>query len=244
LAVFLLLSSGIGLATAPPVRAEVDHGRYAELLRLYVNQGVVDYSGLKQAEDRLDGYLEELEAVDPDHLGPKEQFAFFVNAYNAWTIKLILSGYPEIDSIKDLGSLLKSPWKKKWARINGQVLTLDHIEHDILRPRFKDPRVHFAVNCASKGCPPLVSEPFIGAKLDGQLDTATRAFINDPQYNYLNGDTLYVSSIFKWFKKDFNKDIPGFFIRYAEPNLAAELKSKGKRLKVKYLDYDWSLNGN
>jgi Protein of unknown function, DUF547 len=221
----------------------VDHSIYAELLNKYVHQGTVDYRGFKAEESKLDQYLKVLENVDSKSLSRNEQFAFYINAYNAWTIKLVLSGYPGIESIKDLGSIFQSPWKKKICRIDGDVVTLDHIEHDILRPRFKDHRVHFAINCASISCPPLMSQPFLGSTLDRQLDGAARAFINNPKRNYLKGDTLYVSRIFKWFGKDFDHDIIGFFLTYADDHLKKELEAKKKTIKVDYLHYDWSLNG-
>ena len=222
---------------------EVDNSLYGELLKKHVKNGVVDYQGFKHEEAKLDRYLEVLEKVDTKQLSRNERFAFYINAYNAWTIKLILSGYPGIKSIKDLGSVFKSPWKKKISRIDGGILTLDNIEHDILRPRFKDPRVHFAVNCASKGCPPLRSEPYEGRILDRQLDEMTRAFINQPEMNRLEGRNLYVSSIFKWFAKDFNRDVVGFFLKYADEDLKKELVANKEKIKITYLDYDWSLNG-
>ena len=230
--------------TAPDrVNAAVDNTLYAELLAKYVKDGVVDYRGFKDEEDKLDRYLRILEEINPKRLAWNEEFAFYINAYNAWTIKLILSAYPGIKSIKDLGGLFESPWKKKIARIDGQVMTLDHIENDILRPRYKDPRVHFAINCASKSCPPLQSEPYRGEILNQQLTEATEAFINDPDRNRLNGDTLYVSKIFKWYKEDFNDDIVGFFLKYAEGILKEKLQKNKKEIEVEYLDYDWSLNG-
>ena len=164
------------------------------------------------------------------------------NAYNAWTINLILSRYPDIGSIKELGSLFSSPWKKNIARIDGELLALDQIEHDILRKRFKDPRVHFAVNCASKSCPPLQGEPFAGSHLNDQLNRAARAFINAPQFNRLEGETLWVSKIFDWFSEDFNGDVVGYFIKFADVPLKDQLEKNKGRIKVKYLDYDWSLN--
>ena len=222
---------------------EVDHGVYAELLNRYVKDGKVDYRGFKSEEARLDQYLKVLEGTDPKKLLRDEQFAFYINAYNAWTIKLILSAYPEIKSIRDLGNLFKSPWKKKLARIDGDIVTLDHIEHDILRPLFKDPRVHFAINCASKGCPPLRAEPYRGAVLNEQLNDMAQAFINDDRYNRLEGRTLYVSRIFKWFGEDFKDDIIGFFLKYARGALKNELTLNPQEIKVRYLEYDWSLNG-
>ncbi len=219
----------------------VDHSIYAELLRKYLRMGVVDYQGFKNDEAKLGRYLKVLEKVNTKNLSRNEQFAFYANAYNAWTIKLILSGYPGVKSIKDLGSIFKSPWEKKICRIDGGIITLDTIEHEILRPRFKDPRVHFAINCAARSCPPLRFEPYRGSILDKQLDEMARAFINNPARNRLEGSTLYASKIFDWFAEDFNNDIIGFFMKYAKGDLKKGLEAnKGK---IKYLHYDWSLNG-
>ncbi len=220
-----------------------DHNIYAALLDKYVKNDRVDYQGFKTDEEKLDQYLKVLEKTDSDNLSRNEQFAFYVNAYNAWTVKLILGGYPGVKSIKDLGNIFKSPWKKKICRIDGDVITLDDIEHKILRPRFKDPRVHFAINCAALSCPPLIPEPYLGNTLDRQLDDAARAFINNPQRNYLKNNTLYVSKIFKWFAEDFDNDIIGFFLKYANQDVKKELEAKRDKIKIKYLNYDWSLNG-
>jgi hypothetical protein len=222
----------------------VDHHLYQELLARHVQEGLVDYDGLKQQADLLERYLDTLAEVDPQALSDQERFAFYVNAYNAWTLKLILDHYPGIDSIKDIGPFWQSPWKKEIARIDGRLLTLDQIEHDILRAQYGDPRVHFAVNCASLGCPPLVGTPFTGRALDAQLDRATRAFINDPRRYKLEGDVLHVSRIFKWFSEDFDDDPIAFFRRYAEGDLKAQLAAREADLSVAYLDYDWSLNGS
>jgi hypothetical protein len=184
-----------------------------------------------------------LAQVDPDALSHDARFAFYINAYNAWTLKLILTGYPGVASIKDLGSFFSSPWKKKIVKIHGETLTLDQIEHEILRPEFKDPRVHFAINCAALSCPPLRSEPYEADRLDAQLDAATIAFINRTDRTYMQGDTLYVSRIFKWFNEDFKPDVEGFVRRYARDGLKAKLDAVDK-IKVRYLDYDWSLNGS
>ena len=234
------------VAASPPLPAgagkAVDHGVYAELLRRHVRNGQVDYDGFKQDEGKLDQYLAVLEAVDPQVLSTDERFAFYANAYNAWTIKLILGKYPGIDSIKQLGNFITSPWEKKIVHLNGQVLSLDNIEHDIMRPQFKDPRVHFAINCAAYSCPPLRSEPYEGSRLDAQLDDATRAFINNPGRNYLEGNTLYLSKIFKWFAEDFKDDPVAFVRRYAQGSLKNALSTIGSSLRVKYLPYDWSLN--
>ncbi len=224
--------------------AAPDNRIFADLLTKYNHSGVVDYAGFKKEESRLDAYLEALADVKPDSLARDDRFAFYANAYNAWTIKLILSGYPGVESIKDLGSFFKSPWKKKFVKIDGQVITLDTIEHDILRPEFKDPRVHVAVNCASKGCPSLWGEPFSGDQLDAQLNAAAAAFINDPGFNRLENDTLYISRIFKWFSEDFGDDAIDFLDQYAAGHLKQAITSRRSSLKIRYLDYDWSLNGH
>lgn len=234
----------VSISPAPALASgtTVDHSLFGELLKSHVKEGMVSYSTFKSDEADLDRYLSVLEKVNPDQLDRAEQMAFYINAYNAWTIKLILRNYPGVNSIKDLGSLFKSPWKKKIVKLNAKTITLDNIEHDILRPVFKDPRIHFAVNCASKSCPPLVGEPFTGAKLERQLEDAAISFINDPQSNFVKGDRLYVSRIFKWFGEDFDNDILGYFRTYARGGLAAQIADSGKTLKIKYLDYDWSLN--
>lgn len=239
-----LLFPGLLMLAAGTAAADTDNDIYTELLQKYVKAGVVDYGGFKTEEKRLDQYLDILEKTDTRSLSTADRFAFYVNAYNAWTIKLILGGYPGVESIKDLGSVFKSPWKKKIVRVDGKIITLDNIEHDILRPGYKDPRVHFAVNCASKSCPPLLSEPYDGKILDRQLDGATSAFLADPERNRLEGHTLYASKIFKWFTDDFNDDVIAFFIKHTEGDVRDQLQANAGSIKVKYLDYDWSLNGN
>jgi len=231
------------LTTTALAAQGVDYSLYAGLIEKYVKNGVVNYQGFKNNEAKLDQYLKVLEGVDTKELSRDEQFAFYINAYNAWTIKLILTGYPGVKSIKDLGSFFSSPWKKKICRIDGKIITLDDIEHNILRPRFKDPRVHFAINCAAKSCPPLRSEPYRGDELDQQLNEMTSAFINDPSRNRLEENKLYVSKIFDWFEEDFNGDILGFFLKYSKGDLKEQLEVNKEKIKVKYLDYDWSLNG-
>ena len=232
----------VGLVKESRADQEMDNRIYAELLGKYVKNGLVDYQGFKAEEARLDQYLKVLENTDPKALSRNGQFAFYINAYNAWTIKLILTGYPGVKSIKDLGSFFSSPWKKKICRIEGEVISLDRIEHEILRPGFKDPRVHFAINCAARSCPSLRSDPYQGAILDQQLDEMASAFINDPSKNRLERNTLYVSKIFDWFEEDFNGDVTGFILQYAKGGLKKELESNKGYVGIKYLDYDWSLN--
>lgn len=244
LAFVIILTFVVGTfgSAASTLASTVNHDIWADLLGRYVKPGGVNYTGFKKEEGRLDQYLKVLENTDPERLSPNEQYAYYINAYNAWTIKLILSGYPDVKSIKDFGTILKSPWQKKWVRINGEVVTLDHLEHDILRPRYKDPRVHFAINCSAASCPPLRPEPYLADTLDQQLDDSTRSFINDPDSYRLEGNTLYVSRIFKWFSEDFNEDVLGFYLKYAEGELKEKLTARKNRIQVKYLPYNWSLN--
>jgi len=239
---FVIFTAVNAIASAQD--ASVDHSIYADLLQKYVKGGIVSYKGFKDDESKLDEYLKVLEHTNPEKLIRNEKFAFYINAYNAWTIKLILSGYPGVKSIKDLGTMFQSPWKKNICRINGKIISLDDIEHGILRPEFKDPRVHFAINCTAKDCPPLISEPYTGKNLESQLDTSARAFINNPSKNRLEGNILYVSSIFRWFTEDFKDDVRGFILKYASGDLKAGIEKSGDSLKIEYLDYDWSLNGN
>lgn len=227
-----------------PAGMPVDHTLFAELLGRYVTEGKVDYAGFKRDDKQLNDYLKVLETTDTKRLAPVEQFAFYINAYNAWTIKLILSAYPGVTSIWDLGGrFFDKPFQKKMVRLDGDMVSLDYIENDILRPRFKDERVHFAINCAAKSCPPLRSEPYRGEVLDRQLDEMAGAFVNNPNRNRIEGETLYVSKIFKWFSSDFKDDVPGFFMKYAAGNLKEKLITGKDRIRVTYLDYDWSLNG-
>ncbi|MCP4744830.1 MAG: DUF547 domain-containing protein [Desulfobacteraceae bacterium] len=244
IACILILTGAFSLAITNHIHASevLNHGTYAKLLSKHVHKGKVDYTGFQNDEKELDKYLNYLARIIPDTLDRNESKAFYINLYNAWTIKLVLSGYPNLGSIKDLGNFLWTPWKKKLVKLNGRKVTLDYIEHDILRPVYKDPRIHFAINCASQSCPPLSPQPYTGKTLDQQLDAATAAFINDPNTNYIKDQALYVSRIFKWFGDDFNNNVIGFFENFASSEFKRELVKKKNTLEVKYLDYDWSLN--
>ena len=241
--VVAIILIGVFVFGATVQAGQVDYRLYEKLLKKHVRDGVVSYRGFKQDEATLDRFLKVIENTDLNALSQQGKFAFYINAYNAWTIKLILTGYPGIESIKDLGSLLRSPWKKEIVRVGGKAITLDNVEHDILRAEYKDPRIHFAVNCASKGCPILQSTPYYSETLDQQLNQATADFINDSKHNRLEGNTLYVSSIFKWFKEDFPGGVTAFFLQYAQSDLKNRLEQVKDDVKIKYLDYDWSLNG-
>jgi len=231
-----LMLPGTGLA------AGVDNGIYAQLLAKHVKKGRVNYDGFKQDQALLDQYLSSLSSTDPDTLTRNHRFAFYINAYNAFTIKLILTRYPDLNSIKELGSFFSNPWNKKFIPLGGWTVSLDHIEHEVLRPKFKDPRIHFAINCAAKSCPPLLDKPYEGDTLNRQLDEQTRAFINNKRSTFVKDGSLFISKIFDWFDEDFN-DNPLLFIRqYAEAPLRSELDKAGPKLKITYLNYDWTLN--
>lgn len=226
-----------------PVSADsVDNSLFTDLLKKHVTGPRVDYAGFKTDEAQLDQYLDILSRTDHASLSSAEQFAFFVNVYNAFTIKLVLTEYPGIDSIKDIGSFFSTPWKIRFIPLKDQKVTLDEVEHEILRPTFKDPRIHFAVNCASIGCPPLRPEAFEGDRLEEQLNEQTTAFINGPGNVKIDGNTIYVSKIFRWFKEDFTEGPVSFVRQYASPDLLARIDAMGDNIRVKYLDYDWALN--
>ncbi len=230
------------LSTPAISQIETDNNIYSSLLSQHVHNGRVDYDGFKKDEARLDEYLAVLSATDARSLSRNQQFAFYINAYNAFTIKLVLSEYPGINSIKEIGNFFSGPWSKKFIKLKQGKVSLDHIEHNILRPVFKDPRVHFAINCASKGCPPLLEKPYEGEILDSQLDQQARSFINNPKRNRVKGDTLFISKIFKWFKEDFSDNPLRFIQTYAGRDLKSDIQSAGASIKISYLEYDWTLN--
>jgi tetratricopeptide (TPR) repeat protein len=216
-----------------------DHSLYGDVLRESVYDGKVDYVGLKDNPTILDSYLNEVAELDTEVLNfmPRnEKLAFYLNVYNALTLKVIIDHYP-VKSIRDIPGV----WNRLKFKVAGRELTLNQIEHRILRKEFKEPRIHFALVCASKGCPQLASEPFRGEILDEQLDREARKFINDKTKVRLDRSnrTLYISSIFKWFNEDFG-DVIKFISKYL-PEDDTEFIEKTKP-KIKYLNYDWSLN--
>ncbi|EED32533.1 conserved hypothetical protein [gamma proteobacterium NOR5-3] len=215
-----------------------------------------DYDCFAKHRTQLNAYLDTLSDVSEAALTSQAkdvQLAFLINAYNAWTVALILDNWPGLESIRDLGSILRSPWKKSFIPLFGDTLSLDDIEHGMIRQsgRFDDPRIHFAVNCASIGCPALRQEAYRGDIIDLQLEEQTQSFLKDPSRNRLRGDKLEVSSIFKWYRDDFEQgwrgidSLQGFLSRYGESlNLTAKqtaaLEDGG--LDLVFLDYDWRLN--
>lgn len=242
LSVFLFScqNSSLGLAgTTPP-----DHQLWNQLVKAHVKpNGMVDYKGFIEDKARLDQYLKLLSENAPDRntWSKNEQLAYWINAYNAFTVKLIVDNYP-VKSIRDLGPALKIPlikdvWHYKFFKIGGVESSLDEIEHSILRKEFEEPRIHFAINCASVSCPPLLNEAFTADKLDSQLTKVAVGFINDPTRNKITTDQAQISSIFSWFKGDFNKK--GTLIDFL--NLYSKVKIKPSA-KISHLDYNWDLN--
>ena len=227
------------------------HSRWTNVLQVFVRDGSVDYAALKQrGQDELDAYLASLESVchsQYDRWTREQKLAFWINAYNAFTVRLVLDHYP-LKSIRSIGLLPMAAFRERFIpleSLRGSKLSLDDIEHRILRREFDDPRIHFAIVCASRSCPPLRSEAYRGAEIDQQLEEAARSFIRDRAMRFDAGTrTLYLSSIFKWFREDFEKSagsLSEFVARYADPGTASAIRAGS--VKIEFLDYDWSLNG-
>ena len=261
LVLFLLITVNITTVSA----AQFDHGVWNGLLQNHVqmiNQGQasqVDYRAFLQKRTELHSYLSQLSVVKASEFSAwskPERLAFLINAYNAFTVELILTRYPKLDSIKDLGSLFRSPWKNEFIPLLGKMRSLDNIEHDMIRNPgdYNEPRIHFAVNCASIGCPALLNEAFTSTKLEAQLEAVTQAFLADRSRNRFNASTgrLEVSKIFDWYGKDFVRGWGGwrsldqFFAQYAD-SLADTAQAKNKVLaggnRIRFIKYDWALNG-
>ncbi|HEX7952104.1 MAG TPA: DUF547 domain-containing protein [Burkholderiales bacterium] len=242
--------------------AGFDHSAWDGLLKAHVSPlrggqaSEVDYAGFAADRGRLKQYLGALSGVtraEFERWDKPTQLAFLINAYNAFTVELILTKYPDLTSIKDLGSLLRSPWKKSFIPLLGETRSLDDIEQGLIRgsDRYAEPRIHFAVNCASIGCPALRTEAYAGERLDAQLEDATQAFLSDRTRNRLDGNTLRVSSIFKWYRGDFEKGwrgattLAGFLALYGQAlglDAASAARLKAGDVRIDFLDYDWQLN--
>jgi len=259
LAAALVLSAG-------KVWAAFDHAHRAwdSLLRKHVvlladgNASQVRYAALKDDRAALKGYLENLSAVSRAEYAAwtkPQQLAFLINAYNAFTVELVLTRYPDLQSIRDLGTSLQSPWKKRFFTLLEEERHLDDIEHDMIRApgEFDEPRIHVAVVCASIGCPMLRNEAFTATRLDEQLEDGMRRFLSDRSRNRYDprSGTLQVSKIFDWYGKDFEQGHHGFasldatFARYADQlaDAAADrARIRAGGLAIRFLDYDWKLN--
>ncbi|QNH03971.1 DUF547 domain-containing protein [Pseudomonas sp. B11D7D] len=234
------------------------HRTWTRLLERHVvwlssgHASVVDYSGFQQDMDELETYLNELSAVPSDEYRRwqvSQRLAFLINAYNAFTVKLVTDHYP-VGSIKDIGGLFSSPWRQAFIPLLGQTLSLDQIEHSLIREPgvFDEPRIHFAVNCASVGCPALRNEAFVAERLDEQLEDSQRRFLSDQSRNRFDPirQRLQISKIFDWYGEDFSREW-GSLENYFNQHLtllspSTKQYTPQKKLRIEYLDYDWSLN--
>jgi len=247
----------IFFAAIGPLHAEsphsFDHSTYTEILTKFVGQnGRVDYQGLGKSPGELEGYLESLEQVGEDIYTPwsdDEKIAFWINAYNAFTLKVILEHYPirrrgvrgwayPANSIRQIPKV----WSLPRAKLLGSMRSLDEMEHQILRVQFSEPRIHMALVCAAIGCPPLRGEAYEGVRLHEQLEDQARIFLKQDQNFRLDREekTAYFSSIFKWFGQDFKQGASGFIARYLPRDDAAFLKTQVNDFE--FLKYDWTLN--
>lgn len=218
-----------------------DHSSWTELLHRHVaSNGLVDYEGFQKDSIQLNGYLAQLSVCAPSDIwSNKEKLAYWINVYNAYTVKLIVDDYP-VASIKDIKKgipFINSVWEMDFFEIGGESFDLSKVEHGILRKKFDEPRIHFAIVCASRSCPILLNEAYDSTKLEDQLETQTIRFVNDPSRNVFEEDEIRISSIFKWFKGDFTKGgtLMEFLSKYSETELSP-------KAKISYLNYDWSLN--
>jgi len=202
----------------------------------------VDYAGIARQRQDLERYLDAVSATSRsefDGWARPEQMAFLINAYNAFMVEKILQRYPEIRSVWDFGKLFGNPFKDEFFSLLGRKASLDWIEHDMLRKNYREPRIHYALNCASIGCPMLRPEPYVATRLEAQLEDQARRFLADASRNRYREGRLEVSKIFDWYKEDFEPR-DAYFARYAAL-LGADAGSV-RAARITFLDYDWALN--
>jgi hypothetical protein len=230
-----------------------DHSRWDALLKKHVllldggKASRFDYTAMAQDRPALKEYLATLSAVDEGEFKAwtrEQQMAFLINAYNAFTVEKILMRYPNLRSIWDFGRIFSNPFRDSFFKLLGAPASLDTIEHDILRKRYADRRIHYAVNCASIGCPMLREEAYAAPRLEAQLEAQARRFLSDRSRNRARDGRLEVSRIFEWFGEDF-EPLAGYFAPYAEvladDPAQRQLVAEG-RSRISFLEYDWSLN--
>jgi hypothetical protein len=251
-----VLAAGAIMAAGAPAAAQAqsecfDHATFDRLLAGHVSaEGLVDYAGIAEAAE-LDLYLASLAAATLDRLPPRERLALWINAYNAYTIALIVR-HDERESIRNINRTLglfagKGPWKERFATVAGQTYTLDEIQNEIIRKRFDEPRVHFALVCAALGCPPLRREAYVGSRLDEQLDDQARTFLTEsPRKNRVDAaaGVVHLSPIFRWYRDDFPAGPRGLgrFLADLFPPGPERSLLEGGRFDVRYTRYDWALN--
>jgi len=267
---FTLLFAALPLSASAQA-FDHDHQAWAALLKKHVvlidggKASQLRYAALAQERPALKSYLASLSKVSAQEFAgwsKPQQMAFLINAYNAYTAEKILTRYPNIKSIWDFGKIFGNPFKDKFFTLLDREFTLDMIEHETLRKpgAYNEPRVHFAANCASVGCPMLREEPYVAAKLDAQLEEQTRRFLSDRSRNRYNAqdNALEVSEIFKWFSEDWTSGYRGFegknpamqsreqfFAQYAAilaDSPAHQQAITERKAGIRHLDYNWSLN--
>lgn len=230
------------------------HKLFTSILNDYVVNGLVKYKELK-IDNRLDEYLSQLMQTDPEKISTKnDKLAFWINAYNAFTLKLIKENYP-VESINDLhtggliiGQILgKTVWHKEWIKIGGRTLSLNNIEHDIIRKEFNEPRIHFALVCAAFSCPPLRKEAYEGYKIEQQLEDQARTFFNDKTKNQFDvkTKTAELSKILDWYDSDFgnnDEEILKYISQFLPSEIAKNINENPGEWDIDYLSYNWDLN--
>jgi hypothetical protein len=240
------LALAVLLFAAVPCLA-FEHAAWDALLKKYVvlldggRVSQVRYDAMAKERAALRGYLQSLSTIGEKEFESwrrEEQMAFLINAYNAFTVEKILTRYPDLRSIWDFGKLFGNPFRDEFFSLLGRRMSLDGIEHGLLRKRYREPRIHFAVNCASVGCPMLREEAYAAARLEAQLEEQAVRFLSDRSRNRFAAGRLEVSKIFDWFKEDFEPR-EAFFARYA-----TALGAPPGAIPVTFLDYDWSLNAS
>lgn len=250
---FIFLISAILPSLSAGVLSDENlHAEFTAILKEYCHESRVDYKLLKKNRNKLNNYIATLAKIDGDTFQKwtnDERMAFLINYYNAATLQLIIDHYP-VTSIKDIGGFFSSPWKIEFITLFGEKHNLDYIEHELLRKKFKEPKIHFALVCASIGCPPLRNEAFTGSELKEQLNDQASIFLKDKNKNYWDSKskTLYLSPIFKWFEADFEKQ-SGLVYAYIQSFLPEEDRAEINKLtrgnpRIKYTKYDWGLNIN
>jgi hypothetical protein len=254
----------IALMSSTAHAFDTQHTAWTQFLKKHVvlinngNSSQLNYKGALDDRAALRAYLQSLSEVSQtqfDGLSKQDQLAFLINAYNAYTVEKILTRYPKLKSIRDFGSVFGNPWKDPFFKLLGREFTLDALEHDTIRKPgvYDEPRIHFAVNCASIGCPSLREEAYAGSRLDKQLEEQTVRFLSDKSRNRFNAQAgqLEISKIFDWYKKDFTSGLKGiksreeFLGRYAlllADNPDDQNKIRSAKANLEFLDYDWGLN--
>ena len=238
----LLLTLAVWLSHSQVV-GQTNHTSFDALLKEYVAEnGSVDYKGLKAADEKLVAYLGELESNQPEEgWSDNAKKAYWMNAYNAYTLKLMIDNYP-LESITDL----EEPWDKKWIQLNhpndakSELMSLNDIEHGVLRSDFEDARIHAGINCASESCPPLANTAFTEENCEELLQALMTQFVNDPVRNSLSPKKVALSQIFEWFQDDFTQGGKQSLVDFLNEFSSIEIDRKAK---ISYLEYDWSING-